>query len=442
MKSTHSTVAPRVLVVNGGRINTADTANNGLLLRNLFATWPRESLAQIFSSGDNGDAGFFGHYYQMGYRDRCFGKLFYYLKFYGKGRHLTNSGAYSTGSSVRETTGRSLSGRFFLDTGIYELLFRPHFSHGMLDWVRDFQPDVIFAQGYNLTFTWLPIMLAHRFRLPLVYYPTDDWVASYPTVSTNWVPVLSWLAHRIAAAAAHELVDRATVRLAFNRYMQKEYNHRYAKEFSVLMHGDDATRYARALPRRLVSDGVYSIVSTGYFDHHRWPLVCDLEYACAQLAAKGLHVRAFVYLVNETNEVRSWAKGFRYVTLMPCPLHEDLVAVLRGADILFLPERFDDTVKSIGCSISTKAHLFMFSGRPIIVYASPETGVARYAKEERWAAVVEREDPCLLAETIERLLTDSGACRNLILAAGDCALRNHDISEIRTRFRALLDEAI
>ena len=72
---------PRVLVISIGRINASDTTNNGLLLRNLFGTsLPKENIAQLYSSGNNGDTGFFGHYYQLQNCDRVLGSLFYKLK--------------------------------------------------------------------------------------------------------------------------------------------------------------------------------------------------------------------------------------------------------------------------------------------------------------------------------------------------------------------------
>ena len=57
------------------------------------------------------------------------------------------------------------------------------------------------------------------------------------------------------------------------------------------------------------------------------------------------------------------------------------MAVLRGADILFLPERFDETAKLLKMSISTKVSLFMFTGKPIVVYSDPQTGIAAYATD-------------------------------------------------------------
>ena len=116
--------------------------------------------------------------------------------------------------------------------------------------------------------------------------------------------------------------------------------------------------------------------------------------------------------------------------------------MLRGADILFLPERFDETAQGIRLSISSKAHLFMFSGKPIIVYSDPVTGIVRYATEDGWAAVVDRRDPGLLADTIERLFKDDVYRQQLIAGARSTAEKNHNLTTIRSSFFKLICSAI
>ena len=133
---------PRVLIVSLERINSADTANNGLLLRNLFAGWPRDNLAQIYSSGDNCDTGFLGHYYQLGPQDRRLGHIFYKMKTEAFGKTTTQIPSTSTNDSKsnKRTTVKSLIKRLLVDTGLYELIFRPQLSKKMLSWVNAFKP--------------------------------------------------------------------------------------------------------------------------------------------------------------------------------------------------------------------------------------------------------------------------------------------------------------
>lgn len=435
---------PHVLVTVLGRINTADTANNGLLLRSIFGNWPRENLAQIFSSGDNGDQGFFGRYHCLGPGDRRLGGLFLKLKPEAQRElsHIDNSMA-STGRKISfGKIFRSLGRHFLIDAGLYELIFRPKISREMQDWVEEFKPDIIFAQGYNLAFTWLPMMLAHRFHIPIAYYPGDDWPANRYCPGFCDSPIVSRLARYAVVTSSRELVQMSAVRLANCQYMREEYLERYGQEFMVLMLGDDFKRTEAIPPLRLAEPSTCWIVCAGDFDRHRLPLVADLNQACEILQGKGYNFHATVFPVNPISELSAYANQYRYVDFQPCPLHNGLMAVLRGADILFLPERFDETSGLIKVSISTKAHLFMFAGKPIVVYSDPETGITRYAKEEGWAAVMDRRDPLLLAQTFERLITDGDERRRLIAVARRTAMKNHYLPVIQSSFFDLLCSAL
>lgn len=429
---------PRVLVTVIGRINKADTTNNGLLLRNLFGRWPRENLAQIFSGGDNGDRGFFGHYYCLGVNDRRLDSLFFKLK-------TEAQREFSDIDNSMSSTGRkgffmkifnSLGKRLMINSGLYELIFRPQISHEMQAWVKEFKPDIIFTQGYNLAFTWLPMMLARRFPVPIVFFPGDDWPAYlyHPPYCVS--AIVSRLAHYAVMTSSRKLVQIAAVRLANSPYMREEYLKRYGQEFTVLMLGDDFKRTEAIPPLRLAEPSRCWIVCTGDFDRHRLPLLSDLNQACEILHGKGYHIHATVFAVNQMSEI--FENSFQYLDFQPCPPHDGLMAVLRGADFLFLPERFDETSKLIKVSISTKAHLFMFAGKPIIVYSDPETGIVRYAKEEGWAAVIDSRDPLLLAQTLERLITDGDDRQQLIAGARRTALKNHHLPSIQNAFYDML----
>lgn len=427
---------PRVLVVALGRINAADTSNNGLLLRNLFEKWPPENVAQVYSSGAGEDDGFFGRYYRLGAPDRSLGQLFYLLK--GDYDETARGACAPDGAPSMERL-RVLGSSLLVRTGVHEMAFRPRLSRRMIAWIGKFKPDIVFAQGYNLTFAWLPLMLSRRLNLPLVYYPTDDWPrACYRTEGS--LSLLSWFARGAVAIASRDLAVEATVNIAFNRAMEEEYMRRYDRTFSVLMHGDRFSRFLDAGRRRSAPTDVCEIVSTGALNPHRWPLVEDLEKACEVLESRGCRARGTIYAVAQPSASRT--RGFRHVRFEPCPSHNELPAVLRGADILFLPERFDNTVDDVRLSISSKAHLFMFSGRPIVVYSHPRTGVARYAENAEWAAVVNRRDPQLLARALERLAWDREARQRVVSAARETARRNHYLPDIQWSFRSLLCAAL
>ncbi len=410
------TERPRVLVVALGRINAADTANNGLLLRNLLGDWPRERLAQVFSSGDNGDPGFFGHYYRLQPADRVLGAWFYRLKDASAREPAAGAGrlAPPAGPSLRARLA-SLARRAFVDTGLYELVFRPSPSREMLEWARAFRPDVVLAQGYNLTFTWLPLALSEATGAPIAFLTTDDW-PSYLYAGQHGEPrFLSWLMRPVVRRATRRLLSRVSAPLAFGQPMADEYKARYGLEFVPLHHADDPGRFDAAPPHDYGTPGVATIVAAGAFNPHRWPLLLDANECCRLLAEEGIRARVVVLSVGMDPEGRRALAGAPFVQVLPDPGNDKLPGYLKGADVLLLAEGFDERfVEAIHLSVSSKAHLFMFSRRPVVVYAHAGTGIAKYAASHGWGRLVTRRDPSALRDAIRALLTDPRESRRLI----------------------------
>lgn len=438
-------IYPRVLICALTRINRIDTFNNNLLLRNLFAEWPREYLAQIYSGGSNGDEGFCGHQYQISSNDRQFGKLFFRLK----GEH-----ADTTHTSFSAETDRDLPqrlsllgrlkqqvGRFLVDSGLYELIFKLRTSQQLNDWAKAFEPDIILAQGYNLTFTWLPLLLKRQLKKPLAYYCSDDWSTYLYASKAGLCVMTSPLMRRIVDYSTQQLLAATDVPFAFNDLMGEAYERRYGKHFTTFMHCDDPDRFSRAEPIRLNPPEIKSIVATGAFDDSRWPLLLDLEEACQRLNDLDIQVRVTVLTARISEEGYRRVKSCRFVELQDDPGHELLPSYLKGADLLYLPETFDSVIaEGYRYSISTKAHLFMFSQRPILVYGHPVCGLVHYAKREGWASVVGERNVDLLVNSLRSLLLDKAQCEETVQVANQVVMRNNDCVKVREKFRSKIDE--
>lgn len=432
---------PRVLVVAMGRINAMDTGNNGLLLRNLFNGWPRENLAQVYSGNDNGDAGFFGSYYPLGPDDRRLGKYFFKLKTGEMQTASSGNTAPDASFSPDRFSSRlkSIGKRLLLETGLYELIFRPQLSRQMLDWVHAFKPDIIFAQGYNLSFSWLPVLLKQETGARLSLLATDDWPTYLYAGQLGEPKLFSWLLRPQVVEATRQLMAATDVPFAFGQAMTNEYSARYDKPFITLSHADNRQRFDDAVPCRIYDASVYSVVAVGYFNKNRWPLLLDADACCRLLAEQGMHVRIAVLSCGIDPEGERALADCSHLDLLPDPGNDLLPSYLKGADLLLLAEGFDEAwVTSIRLSVSSKSHLYMFSRRPIIVYAHPDTGVARYASACGWGLVVGEQDVALLAEAVRSVLNDGDMVNTLIARGDQTANEFHVHGVCQTRFiRAL-----
>jgi len=369
---------PRVLVVYHSCINLAD--QHGVSIRGWFAQWPKENLAQIYSGQESGRGEFFGSSYKLRHRDRWFGRLFFWLKGSPLGEAsiqvvtVREAAPRASGSSLHSHAKR-IFGRFLLKTGFWELLFPPKLSIELVDWVKQFKPDIIYCQGYTLGFTWLPLMLKHRFGLPICFQTGDDW----PEVLYRDSPI-SFLMRPVVRASAKKLIRTAALRFANGPDMAAEYSKRYQVAFEPMMMSDDYNRFNECIPIRIPNHGEISIMYTGNLSNNRWQSIADLCLAAEELRSDGLdfQITGMVSSVPpEDIELMSTFSNFR---LLPAPSHDDLPRYLKGADILFLAEPFDDKrVVDIRLSISTKAHLYMMSERPALIYAPATTGIMSYA---------------------------------------------------------------
>jgi hypothetical protein len=334
---------------------------------------------------------------------------------------------------------KSTVGSFIQDSGLYELIFKVKPSEQLFDWVREFDPDIILAQGYNLSFTWLPLMLKRELNKPLAFYNSDDWPTYLYSSRKGLYAITAPFVRSIVARSTNDLIASVDVPFAFNDMMGEEYERRYGKTFTTLMHCDDPLRFLRAESIRLQPPEVKSIIATGAFDDSRWPLLLDLEQACQRLNDMGIPTRATVLATRISEEGFRMVKSCRFVKLQDDPGHEMLPSYLKGADLLYLPETFDPEVAhGYKYSISTKAHLFMFSQRPILVYGHPACGLVRYAERDGWASVVEEQSIALLVKYLRSILLDNEHCKQRVQLANQIVMRNNDCATVRNIFYSSL----
>lgn len=432
-------IPPKILVIAIERINSADPYNNGLLLRNLFINYPKENIAQIYSSGDNGDGGFFGHYYRLSQKDRRFGRFFYKYK----------NDVHSEEIQLEQPIGKGIKQRIktmianlFINTGIHEIIFKVKISKEMQSWIYDFNPDIIFAQGYNLSFSLLPILVKKKFNSKLAFFATDDWPRYLYNGKLGENQILSFWARIKAVNLSKELIKLSDIPIAFGQPMAKEYEKRYKKHFTIITHSDNPQRFDLCQPKRLNTSDVFSIVTIGTFTCYRWPLLLDLNEACTKLNDEGIKVKINILSSAIEFEGLQRLKEAKYIEIYPDPGNDDLPCFLKGADLLFLPEGFEENfVKSIRLSISTKAHLFMFCQKPILVYAHQNTGIANYAIGSGWAKVITERSPIKLMEVIKDQINNNETAADDALNAYNFALRAHNNKETSQLFQQLLSGA-
>ncbi len=431
---------PRVLIVYHSCINIED--QHGVSIREWFAEWPKEKLAQIYSGGEVGIEKYCAANFKLGQRDRKFGNLFFRIKDSSLGK---SSYTIPVNENIKELNKlnfwavlKSKVSRWLISTGVGELIFSPVLSKDLVKFVEDFKPEIIYCQGYTLTFTWLPVMIQNKFQIPICFQTGDDW-PSYLYRNSPFAFAIKQIIH----SAIKTLLINSYVRLANGKLMAEDYQKKYKLAFEVLMMCDNPLRFKNALVKRIVDANTKSIVYTGNLGHGRWNSVIELCEVVKMVKIENFKIAVTAFATTVPPEALNRLKEIENLQILPSPSHLELPSYLKGADILFLPETFDPLLaKDIRLSISTKSHFYMMSEIPVLIYASQETGIPHYAREENWACIVDKQDPQRLADAVFLLLTNDEYCKKNVKRGMEVVFKNHAENSVRKNFLMYLNGAL
>lgn len=439
-KDTPCEMYPRVLVISKRRITERD--NSGASIGKWFGGWPRDKVAHIFSGGPSDTHSFFAKEYLFAGHDRRFGKVFDRLKRSSLGDYVRPQlVGQSVGVRGKEPTRVRIKqwlSKTLVASGLWELLFPPTASPELLSWVQEFQPEVIYTTASDLSFMRLSLMLHAFMKIPICMQMSDD----FPRMLYGESPLGIFMRPIIEQTFA-KLIKASSIRLGTGEIMEREYKKRYGAEFTPLMICDEPARYREAIPHRAADSDVISIIYSGELFLDRWRSLADVAEACQKLAEEGNRIRIDAFVPNLPSKAENVLKRYSTVFLHDALRDAEVPSTFKGADILLLPESFNQEVtRNIRLSISSKSHLYMMSERPILVYGPAGIGVVEYARSAGWGFAVADRDIGKLQEAICRLVFDKKLIEQLLRQSRFVFLTNHDASVVRENFRMALLSAV
>jgi len=372
--------------------------------------------------------------------DRYFGRLYFALK-----NNITSpSGLVNLTEGKSSTKEIKISKfaqiknkivQFFYYSGFWEIIFAPRLARNLIDWINEVKPDVIYCQGFQLSFCWLPLMIHKRFSIPIVFHTSDDW----PNNLYRNDPLM----HLLVKYVAKTLIRTSSKSIAFSPPMADSYKKQFNKDFEIIMNCDSYERFSRVKPKRITEDGEISVIYMGGLGQERWKSIVEFCKTVEEKLSKKYSIVITAYASNLPIEAIDELMTRPNLRILSPLSHSEVPEILKGGDILLLPETFDKKLATdIKFSISTKAHLYMMSEKPILVYGSPLTGIVNYAKKDQWAYVVDQQNKELLAKAVEELICDIDLRTKLIETGKRIALENHDIDKTSARLLNIFCEAI
>lgn len=283
----------------------------------------------------------------------------------------------------------------------------------------------------------LCLLLHRRFRVPIVMHILDDWIGTM-----HRKRVLGKVLRPLFERTFRDLVSASARRFAISGLMAEEYLRRYGCEFDVLMNCEDSTTFLSTPGVRVAGADEYSIVCSGTLKKGRWRAIVDLGEAIERMRLEGAKIRLDVFGYGVPPEAAPALAALSSVRLHGAIASSAVPAIFRGADLLFLPESFESEHREyMRCSISAKAHLYMMSARPTLVYGPAGTAVVEYARSEKWGVVVDTPGIESLVVALRELIGNKALCELIVKNGRRVAQANHEGVVIRERFRRGVVEA-
>ena len=245
----------------------------------------------------------------------------------------------------------------------------------------------------NLPATWLA---SRWMRVPFIVYVLDDYVHQ-------------WTGYRrkIAAFFERRFIGAASRVIVLNEFVQQDYAARYGLS-PIVLHNPVSLPDLQAIDQAATSveGGRVDIVYTGSVYHAHFDAFRNL------IAVLGRPEFNAVNLHIYTSQPLEWLKshgiegaGVHYHGHIS---QEEVLSVLRRADILFLPLALHSSIPEvIRSSAPFKMSEYLAIGRPILVHAPPGSFLSWYFRKYDCGSVVDADDTDVLAATLGKLIADA-----------------------------------
>lgn len=252
----------------------------------------------------------------------------------------------------------------------------------------------------------------------------------------NMLPALGKL---LANVYEKKLCMGAEKIIVNNEGTKEFYRQRYgdvvAQKIEIIYNATDPTPYL-ALQTPYQPKPPYKILFTGNIYWAQLGSMRNLVKAIDQLP--DLNIELHIYATQSRDYLKSVGLDRPYIQLSVAPPTE-IPKIQSQADILFLPLSWHtESPDIINTATPGKLTEFLITGRPILIHAPAESYLVKYARENDFAMVVDKENIDQLADNISKLLLDTNWSNQLIQNAQATFQCNHDLVKNTESLRILL----
>ena len=432
-----STKYPRVLVVNGASLRLE--SGTGLTMSHLFAGWPKDRIAQIYSESAPPDPNICPRCRRVSAEDvpldRIARKVFRQNldRVFG-----APSVGLPAGMGATSTLGKPASNKLRNIVSAWADLLSYRLPPKLWTWIEEFRPQVVYSSLGSIRQMRLVLKISRRYDLPIVAHIMDDWPSTH-FKSSLWTR----LPRSIMLSRLKAVFRASPLGMTIGDAMAEEYHERYGIPFEGFMNCVDIPTECPPPPERAPGEPL-RFAYIGGMHFNRWKSLREIGQVLVKLRAKGLSAVLDIYAPKD--HIEQYGPALREVDSISIQENfrtEDLPAALLRSDVMVHVESFDEHSRNyFRLSLSTKVPLYLATGRPILCYGPEEINTCRYLQTCKSGFVIGSPDPTALKDAIWQLSSRIELRHDFGQRAWEQARARHDEKAVCLRFRSLLAEVV
>jgi glycosyltransferase involved in cell wall biosynthesis len=436
-------VYPRVLII-GSSFNYMD--GGGITLSNLFNDFPGSNLKMITSGPEllkcSGEV--CSDYYQLGHLEEVDSYLIsLFKKRYISGSIIIKSDDERSDINLKVKKKRSklireLPIKFIYKilhfSGIFHLIANYKISLQLLQYIKSFNPDIIYTQLSSLHYINLTDQIYEVVKKPLVIHMMDDWPE---TISKKGLLQKYWKSK--INDRFRILINKATTLLSISEEMSNEYKIRYGREFIPFHNPLDLNFWDKSDDKIVKNTDVINFLHAGRIGIGIRNSLLTVAKTLQDINDDNIHVNLYIQSSNIDSNFKRKISKFNCVKINPPAIYNDIPGILKNADVLVLCNDFDRSSKTfLKYSMPTKASEYMISKVPILIFSDCSNAIFKHAKKYKWAFLVGDNRNSVLKEGILELIKNESLRISLSQNAYKYAKSNFDSYIVREKFRNAL----
>ncbi|MDY6218603.1 hypothetical protein DXA50_17350 [Butyricimonas virosa] len=428
-------LAPKVLIF-GHSFNNYNGI--GITLTSLFSLWPPDKIAIVAPMAP------IPFLMQNQLCNRYFDTLENKEYVINKNCHVENKDVLSPTSSYEDNRSwarKKVSYFLHKKIGIDDLIDRNPVSRELIDFVNDFNPDIIYTclGSYGAIRYVKKVCVQTGNRFPLAIHIMDDW----PNTLFNG-RYFSWMWKKKYHRSFMGIVKKSILRLSICEGMSKEYAFRYNQIFFPFHNPVNVDLWDKVPNKRFQSDSaIKKIVFFGKINEDTQDALLDMCDVVTKLNRRGMLVQFDIYSPNYSKDMSSLFGGFLSCKIFPSIPHEKVKDHIKDYDVVYFPLCFSDRTRYYArLSMSTKTSEYMVSKVPILLYCPEELELYKYASNEGWACCVTHRNEDILLQSLVNLFVDSNLRNGLTKKAYQLAISRHNLINVSEDFKIKFIDAI